>query len=77
MNTERRKIINAQLEKLQDVQCSIESIQSEEQEYYDTMLENFQNSEKGEAASAAAEALQNAVDQLSEAMNSLEESISQ
>lgn len=41
------------------------------------MPESLQNSEKGEAASAAADSLQQAVDSLSEVMNYLEESIAQ
>lgn len=77
MNAERRKIINAQLEKLQDIQDSIESLQSEEQECFDNMPESLQNSEKGQSASAAADLLQNAADSISEVMNYLEESISQ
>lgn len=72
MNNERRKVISSLLEKLEDIQGSVESLQNEEQETYDNMPESLQGSEKGQAVEAAAAALQEAVDALSEVMNSLE-----
>jgi uncharacterized coiled-coil DUF342 family protein len=66
MNKERRKAIGALLEqiaelqgKADDIKEQLESLKDEEQEYYDNMPESFQNGEKGEAANAAVEALEN------------------
>jgi hypothetical protein len=44
----------------------IEDAKNEEQEYYDNMPEGLQNGEKGQAASNAVDALQQAYDALSE-----------
>lgn len=72
MNIERRKIINAQLEKLQDIQDSVESLSSEEQKSYDNLPEALQNGETGERMQSAIEALSDAASYLGDAMGSLE-----
>lgn len=71
MNKDRRKAIAAlivELEALQgkreDILGQIDTLIDEEQEYYDNMPESFQNGEKGSAAEAARDALQNAYDEL-------------
>ncbi len=71
MNKDRRKAIAAlvtELEALQgklgDVRDQIDTLGEEEQDYYDNMPESFQNGEKGSAAEAARDALQNAYDEL-------------
>ena len=68
MNNERRKQIDALLERLKGlqeeaagIQSDLEDVQSDEQDYYDAMPESFQNSEKGERAMAALDAIQEAI----------------
>ncbi len=65
MNKNRRAEINkaiALLEQikgpLEDAKSIIESAADEEREYYDNMPENMQSGERGEQASAAADALE-------------------
>lgn len=62
MNEARRKEINRAKELLDQAREIIETAQSDEQEYYDAMPESFQNGEKGERATASADALQEAID---------------
>lgn len=75
MNKARRKIIKAQLEKIDALRgeielavdaiiSEIESVKDEEQEAFDARPENFQYSEKGEAAQAAISALEDAIGEL-------------
>ena len=71
MNKDRRKAIAALVTDLeaiqgqaQDIVDQIDTLVDEEQEYYDNMPESFQNGEKGSAAEAARDALQNAHDEL-------------
>lgn len=78
MNAQRRKEIDRIISALEQLGQDAESVQNEEQEYYDNMPESLQGSDKGTAASDAADALQSAVDSIQEAheylTNSLEAS---
>lgn len=71
-NTRRKQIqnIRTDLEKLEgliaDIRDAIEILKDEEREAFDNMPESLQSSERGEAAS-------NAADALDEAFSSLEE----
>lgn len=71
MNKDRRKAIAALIEELEGLRDDIDSVVSridtlidEEQEYYDNMPESFQTGDKGAAAEAARDELQNAYDEL-------------
>ena len=71
MNNQRRKDIDAALKLVADARAAIdalreaiEPIKEEEQEYYDNMPESLQGGEKGEAAQAAIDALENAMSDL-------------
>ena len=82
MNKTRRadiaKLISALEELLEPLELNrdaTESIQGDEQEYFDNMPESFQSGEKGEAAEAAAEKLQEAYDALDAAKDALQEAI--
>ena len=68
MNNTRRKEITKLIEKIQELHGEVEAIRDEEQEYIDCMPENLQESERAEMA-------QTAVDELGEAMEKIEESI--
>lgn len=72
MNAERRKQIDAIIERLNAVQnetesilAEIEGVQADEQEYYDNMPEAMQGGEKGDRASEAVDALTEAADGIS------------
>lgn len=73
MNAQRRKQIEEIKSKIEDLQGEIENLQAEEQETFDNMPESLQSSERGEAASQAADNLQSAVGACSEVLNYLEE----
>ena len=71
MNAERRKAIAAIIANLEELQGmrdnikeQIEALRDEEQEYFDNMPESFQGGDKGERATAAIDAMQEAYDAL-------------
>lgn len=73
MNRERRKQINDVMKRItegdlkeliDDIKMEIEAIMEEEQDYFDNMPENFQMSDKGEAAEEAVSNLEYAIDGL-------------
>lgn len=73
MNKERRKeieAIRAELDKAQAIidgaRERLDTVKDEEQEYYDNMPESLQSGEKGERASVAVDALENAFNSLEE-----------
>ena len=69
MNKARRKQIDDIIKRIEDelgpmiesIKEDIETVRDEEQEVYDNMPESFQSGEKGELASAAIEALEEAL----------------
>jgi hypothetical protein len=60
-------------DKLREIETEIEEVAAEEREAYDNLPEGLQNGERGEAMSAAADALENAHSQVGDALASLEE----
>ena len=72
MNNQRRKEIQAVLDELAALRSRVEDLQSEEQDYFDNMPENLQQSERGEKAEQAASRLEDALtafDEIEEALN--------
>ena len=73
MNAQRRKAL-AKLSteaaeligKLEDLKSEIETLRDEKQEYFDNMPESLQSGDKGQAAEAA-------IEQMDEAYNALDE----
>ena len=74
MNNTRRKNIAIAIEELEGIKEKIETLLEEEQEYFDNMPENLQQSEKAEKAENAISSLENAMDSIDESVSSLEES---
>lgn len=72
MNKSRRDQIAKIKEALEELRGKIEDLQSEEQDAFDAMPESLQQSDRGQASEAAAEALQSAYDSADEAINYLE-----
>jgi hypothetical protein len=75
MNDQRRKRITELVVLLEGLKADIEFVQQEEQDYYDNMPENLQGSDKGQAAEAAADSLQEAADEVGNAIDNLNSSI--
>jgi len=73
MNDERRKNIAKARDLLTEARVLIETARDEEQEYYDNMPESFQSGDKGEKASAAADALGEVASELEDFDGKLEE----
>ena len=76
MNKERRTRITALQDKLREISSEIETIKDEEQEYYDNMPESLQGGDKGQAAEAAINALDEAYNEVEHAADNLDEAIS-
>lgn len=72
MNKARRKELNEVIEKINDAKELLENIMCDEEEYRDNMPENLQSSERYEQAEAACDAMQEALDQLEEAITNIE-----
>lgn len=72
MNNERRKVVAKVLALIQDAQALLEPIAEEEREAYDNLPEGLQNSERGQTFEANASALEEALESLNSAVESLE-----
>ncbi len=71
MNKARRKAIDGVVAKLQELRDEVESLLSEEQDYYDNMPESFQDGEKGQAASDAISYMESASGYIDNAIEEL------
>lgn len=72
MNSKRRKMIYEIIRDLQSALYRLESVKDEEEYYFDNMPENLQGSIRGEESQDAINALEDAYDSLSEAIDSIE-----
>lgn len=72
MNKTRRKALDEVISKIEEAKELLENLQAEEEEYRDNMPENLQGSERYEAADAAVDNMSSAVDALDEAISSIE-----
>lgn len=72
MNIKRREAINKLAGKIVDIQSELETLQSEEQDYYDAMPESLQGGEKGDASQSAIDAMESAKDGIETAVSELE-----
>jgi len=68
MNKQTRKEIEKLVESLDEIKCSVENIQADEEEKYDNLPESIQDSDRGDE-------FQNAIDTLEGAAQSIEEAI--
>lgn len=71
MNRERRKQLRQWSDKAEELKSELESILWDEQEYYDNIPENLQSSSRAEDSEAAIECLENAIDSVDEAINTV------
>ena len=72
INKARRKALDEVISKIEEAKELLENLQAEEEEYRDNMPENLQGSERYEAADAAVDNMSSAVDALDEAISSIE-----
>lgn len=75
MNKQRRKQIEDLINKIEECMAEAETIASEERDYYDAMPESLQNGDKGQAASDAADTLDQARDDLESARDNLQQAV--
>lgn len=73
MNKQRRKMIADVVERLEATKSDLEMIRDEEQEAFDNMPEGLQGSERGEAMEEGIYQIEEAMDGLDSALNSLQE----
>jgi hypothetical protein len=66
MNADRRRRINEAMNTISEVISDLEDIRDDEDEAYNGMPENLQNSERGENSQDAIGALEAAIESLSE-----------
>ena len=72
MNKARRKVIKEIKDRVETAKQDLEDVLLEEQEYYDNIPENLQGSERAEASEEAIGNLEEAVDALDNTMGLLE-----
>lgn len=73
MNKSRRSRIDDLIQKIEDLCYDINALRDEEEECYENLPEQFQDSERGEAMYEAVENLDTAISYLEEATDSLNE----
>lgn len=72
MNAVRRKVITSIQDQIEALRSELESIKDDEQEYFDNMPDSIQCSGKGDKADAAIAALDEVIDALVDAVDTLE-----
>ena len=73
MNKNRRNAISDIYDKLTDIQSDLECIRDEEQEAFDNLPESIQYSERGEKMEEYISSLEEALDNVGYAVESLDE----
>ncbi len=77
MNQARRNIINNQISALQDAEHHLSDVREEEQEAFVNMPESLQGGERGEAMQEAINQLDEAMEAIRNACDALSEALSQ
>ena len=75
MNNVRRKELKAILEEIEEIKSRLENVLLDEEEAFDNIPENLQGTERYEKAEETVEYLADAVDNLDEAISSIEYAI--
>lgn len=75
MNKERRKQLRKLIEKMETLKSELETIESDEQEYFDMMPENLQGSMNGMNSEEAIDKMADAIACVEEAIEAIEEII--
>lgn len=77
MNKQNRKDLEKLIDKLDEIKTDIEFMQEDEESKYDNLPEGIQDSEKGDAMQEAIEYLGYAVDSIDEAIDNLQTVVDQ
>ena len=73
MNNTRRQQLRKWLEDMENIKSELETICSDEQDYFDNMPENLQGSQRGCDSEEAIEQMEEAVSSIEDAINIIEE----
>lgn len=73
MNKTRRQQLRKWLEDMENIKGELETICSDEQDYFDNMPENLQGSQRGCDSEEAIEQMEEAVSSLEDAISIIEE----
>lgn len=73
MNNKRRQQLRGLIERMETLKAELEMIESDEQEYFDTMPENLQGSMNGMNSEEAIDKMAEAVLCVEEAIEAIEE----
>lgn len=73
MNKTRRQQLRKWLEDMENIKSELETICSDEQDYFDNMPENLQGSQRGMDAEEAIEHIEEAVSSIEDAISIIEE----
>lgn len=68
MNKERRKQLGILCDKLEELKDKLDSILSDEQDYFDNMPENLQGSMRGSDSEEAISQMEEAIDSIDDAI---------
>lgn len=75
MNKTRRQQLRKWLEDLESIKSELETICSDEQDYFDNMPENLQGGQRGMDAEEAIEQMEEAVSSIEDAISIIEEMV--
>lgn len=75
MNKERRKLLAAVVEKLQEAKSQLDILTEEEQGYFDNMPESFQEGEKGSIVEDCISSMGDASGEIDSVISTIEEVI--
>ena len=75
MNKTRRQQLRKWLEDMENIKSELETICSDEQDYFDNMPENLQGSQRGMDAEEAIEQMEEAVSSIEDAISVIEEMV--
>lgn len=73
MNNQRRKQLDEVIAKIEEATSLLETLRDEEQESFDNMPEGLQQGDRGQATEASASALDEAVNALDEVLSQIKE----
>jgi len=73
MNNTRRKALNKIAERLREINSDLQELRDEEEEYMENIPENLQDGEKYQAAEAAIDSMDYALDEFEGMITNIEE----
>ena len=73
MNNTRRKELQKLLERIEDLKTDLESVKSEEEEYFENIPENLQSSERYDLSERSITSMEDALSSLEDANQSIDE----